>query len=140
MQNTKLGVSVGFFGAGIFLATLFGGLVPAIILAGYVLLFEQNMWLRRTAVKSVALLLGFSFLFGIIGLIPDFMDIITSFTLLFNGYFAPEVIGELQSVLDSIVSFVKTLLFLGLSIKALSMSTIPVPVIDKMLNKHMVQQ
>lgn len=55
MEKTKLGVSIGLLGAGIFAAALFGGYVATIVLAGYVLLMETNEWLRRAAVKALNL-------------------------------------------------------------------------------------
>ena len=50
MQKTRLGISVGMLGAAIYLTGLFSGYVVAVLMAGYVLLFEENSWLRRSAV------------------------------------------------------------------------------------------
>ena len=63
MQKTRLGISVGMLGATIYLSGLFGGYVAILLLAGYSLLFEENIWLKKSAVKAVALLLFFSFSF-----------------------------------------------------------------------------
>ena len=60
MQKTKIGISAGCFGAVIYLAGVTGGLLLAAILIGYVLLVEENLWLRRCAVKAGALLFIFS--------------------------------------------------------------------------------
>ena len=56
MEKTKLGISVGLFGAIIFAVALFGGYIPSILLVGYVLLMETNEWLRKSAVKALATL------------------------------------------------------------------------------------
>lgn len=69
MEKTKLGVSVGIFGAFLYVAALFGGYIAITLLAGYVLLMESNEWLKKTAVKAVATLACFSFLSLLIGLI-----------------------------------------------------------------------
>ncbi len=45
MQKTKLGVSVALMGAALYFLGLFSGYVALIILAGYVLLMEENVWL-----------------------------------------------------------------------------------------------
>ena len=55
MQKTKLGISVGLLGAAIYFTSLFSGYLVPVILTGYVLLFEENDWLRKNAVKAVAL-------------------------------------------------------------------------------------
>ncbi len=46
MQKTKLGVSVALMGAALYFLGLFSGYVALIILAGYVLLMEENVWLK----------------------------------------------------------------------------------------------
>ena len=84
MEKTKLGVSVGIFGAFLYVAALFGGYIAITLLAGYVLLMESNEWLKKTAVKAVATLACFSFLSLLVGLIPDAVDVITG---VFNVFF-----------------------------------------------------
>lgn len=42
MQKTRLGISVGMLGAAIYLTGLFSGYLVAVLLTGYVLLFEEN--------------------------------------------------------------------------------------------------
>ena len=58
MQKAKLGISVGLLGAAIYLTALSGSLLGLLVLAGYVLLVEDNQWLRLSAVKAVAEALG----------------------------------------------------------------------------------
>ena len=87
MEKTKLGVSVGIFGAFLYVAALFGGYIAITLLAGYVLLMESNEWLKKTAVKAVATLACFSFLSLLVGLIPDAVDVITEvFNVFFNFF------------------------------------------------------
>lgn len=66
MQKTKLGITISGLAAAIYLTCLFGGYIPAIILTGYVLMVEENEWLRRNAVKAIVLMMIFSvFIYGI---------------------------------------------------------------------------
>ncbi len=69
MQKTKLGISVGLLGAAIYFTSLFSGYLVPVILTGYVLLFEENDWLRKNAVKAVSLMVFFSFIVVVINLI-----------------------------------------------------------------------
>ncbi|SDN56059.1 hypothetical protein [Acetanaerobacterium elongatum] len=50
MQKAKLGITVGLLGATIYLMALMGS-IPLIIIAGYVLLFEENEWLKKRLLK-----------------------------------------------------------------------------------------
>ena len=60
MQRTKIGISAGLLGAEIYFTGLFSGYLIPIILTFYVLWFEENGWLRRTAVKAVSVMILFS--------------------------------------------------------------------------------
>ena len=53
---------MGMLGAAIYLTGLFSGYLVAVLIAGYVLLFEENGWLKRSAVKAVSLMVFFSFI------------------------------------------------------------------------------
>ena len=47
MQKTKIGISVGVMGAVMYFASLFGGYIPMLLLAGYIFLKEENIWLQK---------------------------------------------------------------------------------------------
>ena len=137
MYKTKLGVSVGLVGAAMYLGGYFGGYFVAILLAGYILLFEENMWLRKTSVKAIALMFAFSLISSVLNLIPDAIDVINSLCNIFEGDFHIYVINRIISFLQMSISFIKTLLFLALALFAMNQGTITLPVIDTMINKNM---
>lgn len=137
MEKTKLGISVGLFGAFIYIAAPFGGYTPAILLAGYVLLMESNEWLKKTAIRAVATLACFSFIYLLLDVIPDALNIVTSTINIFGTHFHFDFINNIFGVLDDIVNFVRYILFLLLAYKALSQGSIKIPVVDKLLDKYL---
>lgn len=137
MEKTKLGISVGITAAAIYFVAYFGGYVPAILMAGYVLIAEENQWLKRSAVKAVATLACFSALFAVIGLLPDALSWIGSLVDLFNGSFSYSVVSKILSVITEALDIAKTVIFLMLGVKALTQATIKVPFVDNFLNKYM---
>lgn len=137
MEKTKLGISVGIAAAAIYFVAYFGGYVPAILMAGYVLIAEENQWLKRSAVKAVATLACFSALFAVIGLLPDALSWIGSLVDLFNGSFSYSVVSKILSVITEALDIAKTVIFLMLGVKALIQATIKVPFVDNFLNKYM---
>ncbi|MCI5856256.1 MAG: hypothetical protein MR016_02680 [Agathobacter sp.] len=137
MEKTKLGISVGIAAAAIYFVAYFGGYVPAILMAGYVLIAEENQWLKRSAVKAVATLACFSALFAVIGLLPDALSWIGSLVDLFNGSFSYSVVSKILSVITEALDIAKTVIFLMLGVKALTQATIKVPFVDNFLNKYM---
>lgn len=137
MQKTKLGISVGMLGAAIYLTGLFSGYLVVVLLAGYVLLFEENAWLKRNAVKAVSLMLLFSFITVLINLIPNVMSCIGYIASMFGGSFYVGVISNLVNAVSSVIDIIQKLLFIGLGVKALNQGTIAVPVVDKLISKYM---
>lgn len=137
MEKTKLGISVGIAAAAIYFIAYFGGYIPAILMAGYVLIAEENQWLKRSAVKAVATLACFSALFAVIGLLPDALSWIGSLVDLFNGSFSYSVVSKILSVITEALDIAKTVIFLMLGVKALTQATIKVPFVDNFLNKYM---
>lgn len=137
MQKTKLGVSVGLLGAAVYFSAAFGGYVAMFLVAGYVLLFEENEWLKKAAVKAVALMIDVGVLNTAIGLIPDVLTWLSSFLSIFDTYIS---VGKVSSFFDSItgaISIIRTVFFLILGVKALNQGTINVPVVDNLINKYM---
>ena len=133
MEKTKLGVSVGIFGAFLYVAALFGGYIAITLLAGYVLLMESNEWLKKTAVKAVATLACFSFLSLLIGLITGVFNVFFNF---FGNSIRFSIIDNIFSVISQIISFLKDLVFAALIYKALNQGTVKLPVIDKLIDKY----
>ena len=60
MEKAKIGVSVGALAAMVYFSGICGGLLVAAILTGYILIAESNLWLRRSAVKAIVLMIVFS--------------------------------------------------------------------------------
>ena len=139
MQNTKLGISAGLIGAVLFLMGLVEGYIPLLLIAGYVLIAEDNVWLKRTSVKAIVVTFLFSILYILIDLLPDFLDLINDFMALFDESLsnkAFEILRELITFFRSSVSLLKVVFFILLIIKALKNATIIIPPIDNFVNKH----
>ena len=62
-----------------------------IIIAGYILLFEQNGWLKKCAVKAVAIFVVFSLIPICFGFVTDIFDFINNLIRGFGGFCKPYV-------------------------------------------------
>lgn len=60
MEKTKLGIPVHVLGAVFYLLCVFGGYIPAILIAGYILIRETDENLRTAAVTGVLVMLAFA--------------------------------------------------------------------------------
>ena len=137
MQKTKLGISVGLLGAAIYFTGLFSGYLVAVVLVGYVLMFEENEWLRKNAVKAVALMVFFSLLVVVINLIPNTINFINNIVAVFGGNFSIVILSRLVTAIVSGLDIIEKILFIGLGIKSLSQGTVALPIIDKLVNTYM---
>lgn len=135
-MKTRLGISVGLMGAAIYLMVLFGGYVPAILLAGYVLLFESNAWLKKTAVKAVAIGLFFSILTAVIGLVPNAFSLINSLCGIFGGSFYVGFIDSFISLLNGLLNIAEKLLLLLMAFVSLHQGNISFGFIDRLIEDH----
>ena len=133
MYHTKFGVSVGLVGAVMYLLICFGGYTPALILCGYVLLFEENHWLRNCCVKAFVLDLALSFVSGAIGLIPN---VLTFIDRMFNTTLSAGLINTIVNNTQFAIGILNTALFLLLSVKAIKGKTMEIPVVDALITKY----
>ena len=136
MKNLKLGIPTALYGAIMFFTALFDNYLIPILMAGYILLTEEELLLRRSAVKTVALLIVFALGSAAINLLPDFFSLINHFVSLFGGFFYVSVISELAGIANDALDILKTVLFVLLGVSALQQKKIAIPVIDKMLDKY----
>lgn len=137
MQKTKLGVSVGLLGAAVYFSAAFGGYVAMFLVAGYVLLFEENEWLKKAAVKAATLMIAVGVLNTAIGLIPDVLNWLYSFLTVFDVYISVSTVSTIFDSIIGAISIIRTVFFLILGVKALNQGTVNVPVVDKLINKYM---
>lgn len=135
-MKSKLGVSVGLVGAALYFAGLFNGMLLLLVLIGYVLLVEDNEWLRRTAVKSGVIYVMFALLLAVIGLIPGVIGLIGDFLGIFGGSFSIPFITSIIIFIESGIELIKVVFFILLGIKALNQGTIVIPFVDNFVNKY----
>lgn len=136
MQKTKLGISVGTLCAAIYFTGIFGGYFTAVFLAGYVLLVENNEWLRKNAVKAIVLMIIFSIVTAIINLIPDAMSCVEHIMSAMGLVFSENCLSNLIAAITSVIDICQKLLFIILGTKALNQGTIHIPSVDRFINKY----
>ena len=87
MGTTKIGVPAKLLAAFAYLAAFFSGYVAFLLIGGYILIREQNDWLRFHAVKAGVLMVCFSIANALISLIPSLFTWIDDLLGIFGGSF-----------------------------------------------------
>ncbi len=137
MQKTKLGISVGLMGAILYFLALFCS-EPIILIAAiaFVLFAEENVWLRRTAVKVLALIFIFKVIYLIIGFVPDMLDILNDIINIFTTPLSFSIINKLVDLGNDVVYVVKYIVFIVFGIMAFFQKSLPIPGIDSFIKKN----
>lgn len=136
MEKSNLGISVGLLGAFLCFASLGGGYIPAVIIAGYILLKENNAWLRTLAVRVLALMILVTAIVTVIDLIPDLWGWIGQWARLFEAEdFPSSKLNQLFNIVTSFVYIAKDVMLLILGFLAFKGSTVKLPVVDSTVSK-----
>lgn len=140
MQKAKTGISVGLMAALIYFFGIIS-ITPMVLLAGYVLLVENDEWLKKSAVKALVIVVVYYIINAIFGLGDNIFTFFNYF-LGFLNRILPFTIRvdyplSLDSVVMNIVSLVKNLLLLILGFQAFSQKSFKLPMVDRFIDKHM---
>ena len=136
-MKTKLGISIGLLGAAVYFVALFNGYVALTLIAGYILLFEEDAWLKKSAVKAFVILTLATLFSALIGFIPDIINLIDHLIGIFNQNFSIRPISSLISFVDTAIIIARKVLLLLLGLQALTRNSTPIGPIDKIVDEHM---
>ena len=137
-MKSRLGVSVGLLAAAAYFSGLFSGFVPLFLVAGYILLREDNDWLRWSAVKAVLVCLLFAGITAVINLIPSLTSSLYALSVILSD--DPFRISHLDNFLGLIlqlVDIVKTIVLLLMGFRALHQGNLPFGKVDQAASKHL---
>ena len=95
------------------------------------------MYKRQVSIKAVAILMMFSFVVTVIGLIPDALAWIASFAYLFEGIFSYDKVSQVIDLITNLIDIFRTCLFLVLGVNALKMRDVSIGFIDNMINRNL---
>lgn len=144
MYKTKLGMSNCMAAGLIFLLALVTSFQtasiifawPFVLLVAFVLVKENDLWLKASAVKAVLVLLFFL----LIPICFSFVDDIISFINFFLGLAKTAPINDgfgIMNFLMNIFSIIEKVVLLVLALVAFKGKTIKLPVIDNLIRKHL---
>lgn len=130
MEKTKLGLPVSLMAAIMCLGAWFGGYVIAIVMAGYILMVEEDKFLKSVAVKAIVLMLAFSVASVLINFIPSLVSLLESFISIFTVYFNINIIHRIFDFFSSVLSVAKTVVFLLFALASYNKKSVKIPLVD----------
>ena len=135
MQKTKLGLSVTFVAACLYFFGLFST-IPAVLLIGFVLLKEDDEWLKKMAVKALVLVLAF----WVVGSLLTAINEVFSMLSVVVGWFGAGRVSvplNLTSLVSYALDIVEILVMIVLGLQALKHESMPLGPIDGMVESAM---
>lgn len=136
MIKTKLGISNFLLAAMIYLLGLFSNTVALVVAVGYVLIREDDAWLRKAALKALILHLIILVLQCVVAFMPDLLGLLNSFLNIFKVNVNFGFISSVKSFLNNSLDILRTVLFFLLALFALLGKNFPIPVVEGMAEKH----
>ena len=138
MEKTKLGISVGMLAAIMYFSTAVVGYLALLVVGGYILFVEKTEWLKKCVIKAVVLMLLYSLISTVIGVIPQFLSFGSGEEVLFGSYYLYLTSAyQIVAVVLVVLNFMRIGLFLALGGKALREKTITIPIVDRFINAYM---
>ena len=143
MNKTKLGFPVIMMSALMYLLAWYGGAIATVVVAGYILMVEDDEQLKKVAKRAVvlfALFMGF----------PAFVNVAGDIVSWISDFFAPEAMLDSYEIYDlfikiklffaniiSIVEIIENIVFAVLIAMALKGKEAKIPVLDDVIAKYM---
>ncbi len=135
-MKTKLGLSVALMTVLLYCSGIFGGLTVLVLVAGYVLLAEENTALRQTAVKILTLVLVFTLAAQLLNLIPSIVGLIPQLLSIFDVYVSIRVLDNIFAFLINVLYLAQDILLLVMGAFALLGKNLPIKPLDDFVEKH----
>ena len=156
MEKSKLGISIALFGALLFFLGAAGSVLAIAVAAGYVLYFEENTNLKKTAVKALILTVFLAILTLFINWLVMFsinsLQILSSYNTYSginytgDGYYRsdfytnPYLYQFLQSIpqiISNIMRILEIIILVIFGFRAYKQKELKIKWIDKILDKHL---
>ncbi|MCL2605010.1 MAG: hypothetical protein FWD90_11075 [Defluviitaleaceae bacterium] len=139
MQKTKIGISVGLFAAALYFIGLIGP-TPLVLAVLYVFIAEEDAWLKRSAIRAVAVVIAFAVLSSLLGLLNHIFHnttgLVNNIASLFNQNVNLVEVQRVISICQTILRIIEIIIMVTLGFKALKQSTVSLGPVDKIINKH----
>jgi len=117
-KKSKIGISVVLFGAALYFIGLIG-IIPLVLMAGYVLLCEESIWLKKVAIKAVGIVIIFGVLSTLVGLLGETHSFLFNLVMLFRVNANLDWLHRIVSIFHIIVSVIQTIILLAFGFFAL---------------------
>ena len=120
MEKTKLGISVGILGAIVYFSAALLGYISLFIVGGYILFTEKNQWLRKCVIKAVVLMLLYSLVTTVLGLLPELFSVGSGETSVLGGFYIYlALVYQVFSAIIVVLNIARVILVVVLGVKAL---------------------
>jgi uncharacterized membrane protein len=135
MQKSRLGLPAAVVAVLMYLSGLFGGFIPALLVGGYILLCEEENFIRRAAVKTLLVLFVCALVNFLIYLIPDVVGIVQSLLAIFKVHFSTAFLDNASSALSGVMDLIKTIFLIVLAVMACFGKSIDLKPVNKLSDK-----
>jgi len=136
MVKTKLGVSVGLLAAGVYFVGLIA-MTPLLLVAGYVIVTEEDVWLRKAAIRAIVIVVVFAVLSTFLGLLNNSTSLIINIAQLFRQTANMTDVNRVIGILQTILNICERVILLIMGFAALRQQKVSFAPVDNLMDNHM---
>ena len=136
MEKTKLGISVGLTAALLYFIGLISP-IALVVAAGFVLVTESNMWLKKSATQALVIVLFLNLVNAAVSCVGYLFSFINNvITNVFKGFHLSFPL-HIDGIVNNAVNLIEIVLLVILGIMALNQKGFQIPFISDFVDKHM---
>lgn len=136
MDRTKLGITTALLSTAIFLSGMMST-VALVLMVGYVLIAEEDLWLKKNAVRALFIVILFAGLSFAIDLIPSVIGVIVSALGSIGVVINLSIITSLFHDIDRIIGIIKVIILLICAYQSFMCKDPAFKFVDGIVNKHL---
>jgi hypothetical protein len=136
-MKTKLGLSAGIVAGAAYFLGLVSGYIPLLLIVGYVLICEENRWLKMSVIKALLICIVFSLLGVILGILPDALSLLNDMIRLFDDGVDFSKVYNVFSFLQNGLNFLEMLVLLVFTFMSFGQKTIRIAPLDNAIKKYL---
>lgn len=136
MDRTKLGITTALLSTAIFLSGMMSTMA-LVIMVGYVLIAEEDLWLKKNAVRALFIVILFAGLSFAIDLIPSVIGVVVSALDNIGVAVNLSIITSLFHAIDRIIGIIKVVILLICAYQSFMCKDPAIKFVDGVVNKHL---
>ena len=100
----------------------------------------KSVLLKKYVLSALTMLIAFSFVTCVVGILPEIVNFIDSFVALFNGRCSAPIVNTIYYLVLYAVEIIKPIVFVLFTAMIIKGKSVTVPFVSKLVDKHFEEE